>query len=389
MFTSSENSSESDKSPADEDPGLKSNSLQLKPLLSIKPQEYSQNTDYKSITMQRFSVPELLKKFNADLREIKRIKKVYPMKVSPYYLSLIKAKDDPIWKQCIPDKLELEDHLNVEDPLNEERDTKVTGLIHRYPDRVLLLVSSKCGMYCRFCTRKRKVGRIQQIPMEQIMKGIDYIREHKEIRDVILSGGDPLLRTDRELHHILKELRSIPHLQIIRIGTRVPCVLPSRVTKRLCNIIKKHHPVYVNIHFNHPSEITSETKRACELLANAGVPLGSQTVLLKGVNDDPKVMKELMQKLIQIRVRPYYIFQCDLVKGIEHFRTSVQTGMEIIKEIQGHTSGLCVPHFVIDSPGGGGKVPILPDYIKKVTSEKIIFKNYKDEEYEYSNPLEG
>jgi lysine 2,3-aminomutase len=273
--------------------------------------------------------------------------------------------------------------------LNEERDTKVTGLIHRYPDRVLLLVSSKCGMYCRFCTRKRKVGRIQQIPMEQIMKGIDYIREHKEIRDVILSGGDPLLRTDRELHHILKELRSIPHLQIIRIGTRVPCVLPSRVTKRLCNIIKKHHPVYVNIHFNHPSEITSETKRACELLANAGVPLGSQTVLLKGVNDDPKVMKELMQKLIQIRVRPYYIFQCDLVKGIEHFRTSVQTGMEIIKEIQGHTSGLCVPHFVIDSPGGGGKVPILPDYIKKVTSEKIIFKNYKDEEYEYSNPLEG
>jgi lysine 2,3-aminomutase len=387
MFTSSENSSESDKSPADEDPGLKSNSLQLKPLLSIKPQEYSQNTDYKSITMQRFSVPELLKKFNADLREIKRIKKVYPMKVSPYYLSLIKAKDDPIWKQCIPDKLELEDHLNVEDPLNEERDTKVTGLIHRYPDRVLLLVSSKCGMYCRFCTRKRKVGRIQQIPMEQIMKGIDYIREHKEIRDVILSGGDPLLRTDRELHHILKELRSIPQLQIIRIGTRVPCVLPSRVTKRLCNIIKKHHPVYVNIHFNHPSEITPETKRACELLANAGVPLGSQTVLLKGVNDDPKVMKELMQKLIQMRVRPYYIFQCDLVKGIEHFRTSVQTGMKIIKEIQGHTSGLCVPHFVIDSPGGGGKVPILPDYIKKITSDKIVFKNYKDEEYEYPNPI--
>jgi lysine 2,3-aminomutase len=388
MFTSSENSSESDHSPADEDPGLRVKSLQLKPPLSINLKESSRSIDYKLSTMQRFSVPELLKKFGANLKEIEKIKKVYPMKVSPYYLSLIKSKDDPIWKQCIPDRLELQDHFNVEDPLEEERDTKVPGLIHRYPDRVLLLVSSKCGMYCRFCTRKRKVGRIKQIPMEQIMKGIDYIREHREVRDVILSGGDPLLRTDKEIYHILKELRSIPHLQIIRIGTRVPCVLPSRITNRLCNIIKKHHPVYVNIHFNHPSEITPETKRACELLANAGVPLGSQTVLLKGVNDDPKVMKELMQKLIQIRVRPYYVFQCDLVKGIEHFRTSVQTGMKIIKEIQGHTSGLCVPHFVIDSPGGGGKVPILPDYIKKVTSDKIVFKNYRDEEYEYSNPVE-
>jgi len=388
MIISSSNSSQNDSSSTDEDPNLRKNYVSLQAEISIQPQDFSRNISYKTpSTMQRVSISGVLKNFGADLKEIERVKRVYPMKVSPYYLSLIKAKDDPLWKQCIPDKRELEDQFNIEDPLREERDTKVSGLVHRYPDRVLLLVSSKCGMYCRFCTRKRKVGRIEQIPMEQIMKGIDYIREHKEVRDVILSGGDPLLRTDKEIGFILNELRSIKHLEIIRIGTRVPCVLPSRITKKLCNIIKKYHPVYVNIHFNHPSEITPESKKACELLADTGIPLGSQTVLLKGVNDDPKVMKELMQKLIQIRVRPYYIFQCDLVKGIEHFRTSVQTGMKIIKEIQGYTSGLCVPHFVIDSPGGGGKVPILPNYIRKVNNEKIILENYKGEEYEYPNPI--
>lgn len=334
----------------------------------------------------RPTVNDVLKKFDADLKEIERVKRVYPMRVSSYYLSLIKAKDDPIWKQCIPDRRELEDHFNIDDPLSEERDTKVPGLIHRYPDRVLLLISSTCATYCRFCTRKRKIGRVKQIPMEQIMKGIDYIRKHKEVRDVILSGGDPFLRTDSEIEHILKDLRTIPHLEIIRIGTRVPCTQPARITKRLCNILKKYHPIYVNIHFNHPAEITPESKRACELLADAGIPLGSQTVLLKGVNDSPEIMRELFQKLIQIRVRPYYLFQCDLVKGIEHFRTSVETGMKIIKEIQGFTSGLCVPHFVIDSPGGGGKVPILPDYIKEIKPEKIVFTNYKGEEYEYQNP---
>lgn len=365
------------------------NYLPLQASIIIQPQDFSQNISYETpATMQRFTVPEVLRKFGADLKEIEKVKRVYPMKVSPYYLSLIKAKDDPIWKQCIPDIKELEDKLNIDDPLNEERDTKVTGLVHRYPDRVLLLVSSMCSTYCRFCTRKRKIGRIKQIPMEQIMKGINYIREHNEVRDVILSGGDPFLRTDLELEHILKELRAVPHLEIIRIGTRVPCTMPSRITKRLCNILKKYHPIYVNIHFNHPSEITPESKRACELLANAGIPLGSQTVLLKGVNDSPEVMKELMQKLIQIRVRPYYMYLCDLVKGIEHFRTSVEKAFEIFKEIQGFTSGLCVPHLVIDSPGGGGKIPILPQYIKEITDEKITLVNYKGEEYEYPNPRE-
>jgi len=358
-------------------------SISIKPELEVIT---SQSPIYQSINPPRLTVNGVLKKFDADLKEIERVKRVYPMKVSPYYLSLIKAKNDPIWIQCIPDKKELEDHFNIDDPLSEERDTKVIGLIHRYPDRVLLMVCSKCATYCRFCTRKRKVGRIKQIPMEQIMKGIDYIRKHKEVRDVILSGGDPFLRTDRELEDILKELRTIPHLEIIRIGTRAPCTLPSRITKRLCNMLKKYHPIYVNIHFNHPSEITPQSEKACGMLADAGIPLGSQTVLLKGVNDNPKVLKELFQRLLQIRVKPYYMYLCDLVKGVEHFRTDVKTALNIMKKIQGFTSGMCVPHLVIDSPGGGGKVPILPDYIKKITPEKIIFTNYKGEEYEYPNP---
>lgn len=366
-----------------------SDHLKVDSSIALKPNlELSQNINKPAILKlnRSLTLTETLEKFNADLKEIEKVKRVYPMKVSPYFLSLIKAKNDPIWKQCIPDRRELEDHFNIDDPLKEERDTKVPGLIHRYPDRVLLLVCSKCATYCRFCTRKRKVGRIKQIPMRQIMKGIDYIREHKEIRDVILSGGDPFLRTDKELEYIFKELRTVCHLEIIRIGTRVPCALPSRITKRLCNMLKKYHPIYVNIHFNHPAEITPESRRACGLLADAGIPLGSQTVLLRGVNDSPEVMKELMKKLIQMRVRPYYLYMCDLVKGIEHFRTDLETGMKIMKSIQGFMSGLCVPHFVIDSPGGGGKIPILPQYIQEITPEKIVLCNYKGEEYEYPNP---
>jgi lysine 2,3-aminomutase len=364
-------------------------SLKNESLTPLQPKlELSQDINKPEVPRPNYklSVNEVLRRFGADLKEIERVKRVYPMKISPYFLNLIKTRDDPIWRQCIPDRRELEDHFNIDDPLKEERDTKVPGLIHRYPDRALLLVCSKCATYCRFCTRKRKVGRIKQIPMKQIMKGIDYIRKHKQIRDVILSGGDPFLRTDRELAYILKELRTIPHLEIIRIGTRVPCTMPSRITKRLCNMLKKYHPIYVNIHFNHPTEITPESKKACGLLADAGIPIGSQTVLLKGVNDSPEVMRELMKKLIQIRVRPYYLYMCDLVKGIEHFRTELETGMKIMKSIQGFTSGLCVPHFVIDSPGGGGKIPILPQYIQKISSKKIVLCNYKGEKYEYPNP---
>lgn len=330
-------------------------------------------------------VYERLKQLGADLEEISRVKRKYPMKISSYYLNLIHEKDDPIWKQCVPAREELEDNFNVEDPLKEEEYTPVPYLVHKYPDRVLLLVSSKCAMYCRFCTRKRKVGRIQQIPMEDIFKAIEYIKDHKEVRDVIVSGGDPFMRSDSEIDMILSKLREVPHLEIIRIGTRMPCVKPSRVTQRLANILKKYHPLYINIHFNHPCEITEEAKKACEILIRAGIPLGCQTVLLQGVNDSPEVMKELMQKLIKIRVKPYYIYQCDLVKGVNHFRTPFEVGINIIKHLQGFTSGLCLPHFVIDGPGG--KVPLYPKYVKEITPEQIIVTNYLDNMYKYPGLL--
>jgi len=318
-----------------------------------------------------------------NVKEIERIKRKYPMKITPYYRRLIKSKDDPIYKQSVPDICELQDIKNAEDPLHEENYTPVPYLVHKYPDRVLLLVSSTCAMYCRFCTRKRKVGRIKQIPLEEIYKAISYIEEHKEVRDVVVSGGDPLLRTDKELESILSRLRAIPHLEIIRIGTRIPCVLPSRITKHLVNMLKKFHPLYMNIHFNHPSEVTPESAKACGMLADAGIPLGSQTVLLKGVNDDVTVMKSLMQKLLQIRVRPYYIYQCDEVKGVEHFKTKFDKGIEIMKQLQGYTSGLAVPKFVIDGPGG--KVPISPDYLKRLDENEIEICNYKDERYVLKN----
>ncbi|MGA1866120.1 MAG: KamA family radical SAM protein [Thermoplasmatota archaeon] len=326
-------------------------------------------------------IEEFLVEIGANMNEINRVKRRYPMKATRYYLSLIREKDDPIWKQCVPDIEELRDTLNVEDPLKEEEHTPVPYLVHKYPDRVLLLASSKCAMYCRFCTRKRKVGRIQQIPIEDIMKAIGYIEDHPEVRDVIVSGGDPLMRTEKELETILSRLRSIPHVEIIRIGTRMPCVNPARVTKRLASMISKYHPVFMNIHFNHPSEITKEVKEACTTLSEAGIPLGCQTVLLKGVNDDPEIMKSLMRELLKIRVRPYYIYQCDLVKGVEHFRTEVECGIEIMKQLQGFTSGLALPHFVIDGPGG--KVPISPQYVKEITKDQIIVTNYLDQIHSY------
>ncbi|MFH1276543.1 MAG: KamA family radical SAM protein [Candidatus Woesearchaeota archaeon] len=315
--------------------------------------------------------------------------KKYPMRINPYYLSLIRKKDDPIWKQCVPDKRELEDLKGVPDPLCEERDTKVPGLVHRYPDRALLLVSNQCAMYCRFCTRKRKVGDpFKRISKEQIMLGVDYIKNHPEVRDVILSGGDPLLLSDSYLESILKELRAIPHLDIIRIGTRVPCALPHRVTPELCEMLKKYHPLYINVHFNHPHEITEESSKACNMLANVGIPLGSQTVLLKGVNDNPETMKKLMQLLLKMRVKPYYIYMPDLVQGTNHFRPKLEKGLEIIRAIRGHTSGMAVPQLIIDAQDGKGKIPILPDYIVEKKEDKIILKNYAGELVEYPEVMD-
>jgi lysine 2,3-aminomutase len=339
------------------------------------------NMEKESGIKQGNNLQSRLRELGTDIKMIEKVKRKYPMKVTPYYLDLVKEKGDPIWKQCVPDELELEDRFNEEDPLKEEEHTPVPYLVHKYPDRVLLLVSSKCAMYCRFCTRKRKVGRISQIPMDDILRAIDYIRDHREVRDVIVSGGDPLMRTDSEIDTILKNLREIDHLDIIRIGTRMPCVNPSRITPHLARTMAKYKPVYINLHFNHPSELTPESEKALSILADAGLPLGSQTVLLNGVNDDREVMKELMQSLLRNRVRPYYIYQCDLVRGVEHFRTPVETGIDIIKALQGYTSGMAVPHFVIDGPGG--KVPVSPEYVREITPDEVIVTNYLDQMFKY------
>ncbi|CUS99556.1 KamA family radical SAM protein [Candidatus Kryptobacter tengchongensis] len=326
--------------------------------------------------------------FGVDKDLMRKIIEKYPARINPYYLSLIRYKGDPIWLQCFPDIEELTDEEMPEDPLDEDEMSPVPSITHRYPDRVLFLVTSQCSMYCRFCTRKRKVGDSSKISMKFIQDGIEYIKNHPEVRDVILSGGDPLMLTDYMLEKIIKALREIPHVEIIRIGTKMPCVLPQRITENLCNMLKKYHPIYVNTHFNHPWEITPESKRACEMLADAGIPVGNQTVLLRGVNDDPYVMQELMKKLLAIRVRPYYIYQADITRGANHFRTPIKVGIEIMDKLRGHISGLAVPYYVIDAPGGGGKIPILPHYVIAHNENEIILRNFRYEIYVYPDVKE-
>ncbi len=326
---------------------------------------------------------EVAEVFDLDLEDLKKISAKFKIRISPHYLKLIKAKGDPLYKQMVPDIRELENSCCIEDPLAEDKSSPVPGIVHRYPDRVLFLVSHECASYCRFCTRKRMVGNIAKIHPDFIQKGLAYIAEHKEIRDVVVSGGDPLMLSDKKLEEILKALRSIEHVEIIRIGTRIPCVLPQRITRTLVNMLKKYHPLFMNVHFNHPDELCEEAQLALNRLADAGIPLGNQTVLLKGINDDPETMKLLMQKLLKCRVRPYYIYQADMISGIEHLRTTVQKGLEIIKSLRGWTSGMAVPHFVIDSPGGGGKIPLLPSYVESIDEEEVVMKNYKGERYLY------
>ena len=313
------------------------------------------------------------------------------MAITPYYALLMDPRDpdDPIRRQAIPVSLELQDgDYDLEDPLHEDVDSPVPGLTHRYPDRVLLLVTDQCSMYCRHCTRRRFAGTHDQVrPRDQIKKALDYIRAHPNIRDVILSGGDSLCISDEQLGMILQHLREIPHVEIIRIGTRTPVVMPQRITPELCQVIRKYHPVWLNTHFNHPRELTQESKKACAMLADAGIPLGNQTVLLRGVNDCPYVIKDLMHRLLENRIRPYYIYQCDLSSGIEHFRTSVAKGIEIIEILRGHTSGLAVPTYVIDAPGGGGKIPVMPQYLISQSDQKVILRNYEGVISSYAEPL--
>lgn len=334
------------------------------------------------------SVDQLVDKFGIKKEVAERLDDFFQARINPYYLSLIRYPGDPIWLQAVPDEVELYDIDAPEDPLNEDEMSPVPNITHRYPDRALFLTTSQCGLYCRFCTRKRKVGDSSKINMRELEAAFQYLEQHTEINDVILSGGDPLMLTDAMLEKVLARLRQIPHIQVIRLGTKMPCVLPQRVTPELCEMIKKYHPIYVNTHFNHPWEITDESKKACEMLVNAGVPVGCQTVLLKGVNDDPEVMKELMKKLLAMRVRPYYIYQADLTKGANHFRTPIDVGLEIMDNLRGHISGLAVPQFVIDAPGGGGKIPLLPDYVLARDKEKIILRNYKNEVFEYPDVQE-
>ena len=320
----------------------------------------------KSLAGSLTSLEELADRYPIDPEPLQPVVARYPMRITRYYLSLIKEVGDPIWRQCVPDTRELDDHLPI-DPLNEEGLAPVPGVIHRYPDRVVLLISPVCPTLCRFCMRKNWIGGKGALnTCSSIGAGLDYIQKTLAIRDVILSGGDPLLLSDDELEEILIGLRKIPHLEIIRIGTRAPVTLPDRITSRLCRILKRYHPLYVNTHFNHPLEITPQSKRACAMLADAGIPLGNQTVLLKGVNDDPGVMKQLMQKLLTLRVRPYYIHQMDRVHGTGHFQTSVDQGLKIMAGLRGHTSGMATPYYVIDLPGGKGKVPLLPDDVNPV-----------------------
>lgn len=309
----------------------------------------------------------------------------YPVRLTNYYAGLISRPDDAIWKQCMPDLRELEDHTQCPDPLDESALSPVPGLIHRYPDRVVLLVSNRCPMYCRFCMRKRLVGSGDApIGKEGLRSALEYIAAHPAIHDVLLSGGDPLMLDDDSLSHILTGLRTIPHVAIIRIGTRIPVTLPERVTPELCNLLRKFHPLYINTHFNHPDEITAESGAACARLADAGIPLGNQTVLLKGVNDSVDTMRDLMTGLLGVRVRPYYLHQMDLVQGTAHFRTSVRSGLEIVRGLRGHVSGLAVPHYVIDLPGGKGKVAVLPDDVE-IRGTTLLLRTYTGELVTYQD----
>ena len=330
---------------------------------------------------------QLADRFSIDPAGLEQVVSLYPMRVNPYYFNLIREKGDPIWRQAIPDTEELNDTASMEDPLNEENLSPVPNLVHKYPDRALFLVTSQCAMYCRFCTRKRKVGTSRMsVTRDTIKAGLDYLRKTPEIRDVLVSGGDPLLLDDDTLSDILTSIRRIPSIEIIRIGTRVPCTFPMRVTVRLASLLKRFHPLYINTHFNHPDEITPEATLACSRLADAGIPLGCQTVLLEGVNDTPDIIRRLMHKLLLIRVKPYYLFQTDLTTGTNHFRTPVETGIEIIKSLIGHTSGMAVPTLAVDAPGGGGKIPLLPEYVHHLGKE-LVFSNYCGVTCTYPNPV--
>src|SRR4051812_6377506 len=338
------------------------------------------------------TLEKLAEKFGHDVIDVEALRPAFEnfqMRITPSALDQIKSVGDAMWQQYVPTVQELDIVDGVIDSLDEDADSPVPNITHRYPDRVLFLVSPVCASYCRFCTRRRKVGDPEKIPLNQYESAFEYIAAHPEIRDVIMSGGDPMMLSDRRLEYIFQRLRAIPHVEIIRLGSRITAHLPERITDEFCEMVKKYHPIYMNTHFNHPAELTPATQEALAKLANCGVVLGCQTVLLRGINDEPEIMKELMQKLLKARVRPYYLYMADQVAGGEHFRTTVEKGLEMYKALRGHTSGLAVPHFVIDAPGGGGKVPLLPEYVEQMNEHEVVFRNYEGQRFVYKQPLPG
>jgi len=328
-----------------------------------------------------FSPRQAALRFGVDAAPLERVAEIYPFRVTPHYFRLLQGPLDPLWKQVIPDPAELaEDGLPV-DPLNEDELSPAPGIVHRYPDRVLFLVSGACASYCRFCTRKRRVGRAQ-VSFSEVLAGIDYIAATPAVRDVLLSGGDPLIMSDMVLREILQRLRRIPHVEVIRIGTRIPVTLPERITEGLCRMLSSFHPLFINTHFNHPREVTPEAAEACARLAGAGIPLGNQTVLLRGVNDATPVLRDLFLRLLKIRARPYYLHQMDLTRGAGHFRTPLSCGLRIMAELRGTLSGLAIPTFVVDLPGGKGKIPLLPEY-GALRGNQVVLRSPCGEEVVY------
>ena len=350
--------------------------------------------DWKWQIKNRIETLDQLKKY-VDLTEeeeegVRLSLSTLRMAITPYYIALIDPNNPncPIRQQSIPTAAEVyQSPADLLDPLHEDEDSPVAGLTHRYPDRVLFLITDMCSMYCRHCTRRRFAGHNDcETTLERIDNAIAYIAKTPVIRDVLLSGGDALLVSDTLLESIISRLRDIPHVEVIRIGSRVPVVCPQRITDDLVNMLKKYHPIWLNTHFNHPDEITAESTEACAKLANVGIPLGNQSVLLRNINDSSEVMKALMHGLVKIRVRPYYIYQCDLSMGLEHFRTPVSKGIEIIENLRGHTSGYAVPTFVVDAPGGGGKIPVMPNYVISQTPGKVILRNFEGVITTYTEP---
>jgi len=374
--------------------------VQARPLR--RPRDYQQISLYKDINpldwedwrwqlkhriCTKEELAEVIKLTPEEEKGIERASGRLSVAITPYWATLMDPEDPscPLRRQAVPVVSEfiVAPHEMV-DPLAEDRDSPARQLVHRYPDRVLLLATDHCAMYCRHCTRRRLVGEHEETDStSRLDAAVEYIKSNRKIRDVLISGGDPFVLEDEEIESLIEKMRSISHLEFLRIGTRVPVTLPQRITEKLVNILKKYSPIWISIHFNHPKEITRRCKIACDMLADAGMPLGSQTVLLKGINDRPYIMKKLMHELLKIRVRPYYIYQCDPVRGTQHFRTPVAVGINIMEKLRGHTSGYAIPTYVIDGPGGGGKIPVAPNYILSQAKGKYVLRNYKGKIYTY------